>query len=126
MKVLIVEDEAASLKLATLVLCSEGHDVTDARTAELAIGSIAQSQPEVILLDLGLPGMDGLALARKLKEDPKTQHIPIIALTAYPERFPREEARRAGCVDYILKPIDTRKLPARVKAAAQQQNQNSK
>lgn len=125
MKILVIEDEMASLKLANLVLSADGHDVTDARSAEIAIARIAESQPEVILLDLGLPGMDGFGLARLLKQDPKTRHIPIVAVTAYPDRFPREEAFRAGCDAFIVKPIDTRKLSVQVKAVAAKQNKES-
>jgi len=118
MNILVIEDEPTSRKLATLVLSSSGHKVVDAQSAEAAIEAVCRSQPEMILLDLALPGMDGLALARQLKGEPKTRHIPIVVVTSYPERFPREEAFRAGCDAYIVKPIDTRALADQVEAIA--------
>ena len=118
MKVLLIEDEPASRKLATLVLSSGGHQVVDTTSAEEAIQAVSKSQPQIILLDLALPGMDGLALARRLKNDPLTRHIPVIAVTSYPERFSREEAFRAGCDAYIVKPIDTRTLSGQIEAVA--------
>ena len=116
MNILVIEDEPTSRKLASLVLASGGHQVVDAQSAEAAINAVHQSQPQIILLDLALPGMDGFALARQLKGDPKTRHIPIVAITSYPERFPRDEAFRAGCDGYIVKPIDTRALAGQVEA----------
>ena len=114
MKILVVEDEPASLKLAQVVLSSDGHEVTQAEAVDKAMEEISRSQPEVILLDLGLPRVDGLTLARKLKSDPDKKHIVIVAVTAYPERFPREEALAAGCDAYIVKPINTRSLTSQV------------
>jgi len=73
----------------------------------------------VILLDLGLPRVDGLTLARKLKSDPDKKHIVIVAVTAYPERFPSEEALAAGCDAYIVKPINTRNLTGQVASAVE-------
>ena len=124
MKILVIEDEPTSRKLATLVLASGGHQVVDAQSAEEAINAVHQSQPQIILLDLALPGMDGLALARHLKQDPKTRHIPIVAVTSYPDRFPRNEAFRAGCDAFIVKPIDTRKLPGQIEAVLEKHNQH--
>jgi CheY-like chemotaxis protein len=117
MKILIVEDEPTSLKLAHLVLSSEGHDVSQADAVIQAMEEIAQSEPEVILLDLHLPAPDGLALVRALKADPARAHIAVVAVTAYPETYPRETALAAGCDAYIVKPIDTRMLGAQMLAA---------
>jgi len=114
MKILVVEDEPASLKLAHLVLSWEGHEVSQAEAVDKAISQISKSEPEVILLDLELPNIDGLALARTIKNDPAKKHIVIIAVTAYPERFPRDEAVAAGCDAYIVKPINTRNLTTQV------------
>src|SRR5207302_224919 len=80
MNILVIEDEPASRKLATLVLASGGHQVVDAPSAEEAVKTVHHAQPEIILLDLALPGMDGLALARQLKNDSNTRHIPIVAV----------------------------------------------
>jgi CheY-like chemotaxis protein len=114
MKVLVVEDEPSSLKLAGLVLSSDGHEVAEADEVHRAIEEILRFEPEVILLDLALPGVDGLTLARALKADPKRRHIVIIAMTAFPETFSREAALAAGCDAYIVKPINTRQLTEQV------------
>jgi two-component system cell cycle response regulator DivK len=110
MKILVVEDEAASLKLAHLVLAEEGHEITEAEAAGKAVEEILRSEPDAILLDLGLPGINGLTLARNLKRDPKTQHIAIIMTTGFPERYSRKQAIAAGCDGYIVKPMNTRTL----------------
>ncbi|HEX4084750.1 MAG TPA: response regulator [Chthoniobacteraceae bacterium] len=122
MKILVVEDEPASLKLAHLVLSSDGHEVATAAAVEQALREIEESEPEVLLLDLELPNINGIALARSLKNDPKHRHIVIVAVTAYPERFPREDALAAGCDAYLVKPIDTRKLTAQVASAVEQRS----
>jgi CheY-like chemotaxis protein len=114
MKILIVEDEPTSLKLAHLVLSNDGYEVTQAEAAEKAIEEIKRSVPEVILLDLELPGVLGLTLARQLKANPQTRHITIIAITSFPERYSRADALAAGCDGYIIKPIDTRLLSRQV------------
>ena len=123
MKILVVEDEPICMKLAHVVLSSEGHEVTRAEAVLNAMDEIARSMPEVILLDLAMPYIDGLALARKLKADPNTKHIVIIAVTAFPERYSRTEALAAGSDAYILKPIDTRKLTEQVSEARGPQSQ---
>src|SRR5437879_10542864 len=122
MNILVIEDEPASLKLANLVLSSDGHQVIQSHSAEHAMQTVLDTSPEIILLDLALPGMDGYTLTRRLKADPKTRNIPIIAVTSYPDRFPREEALRAGCEAYIVKPIDTRKLSHQVTTIAAQKS----
>jgi CheY-like chemotaxis protein len=119
MKILVVEDELASLKLAHLVLSEDGHEVTQAEAAGKAVEEILRSEPEAILLDLELPGIDGLTLARNLKRNPKTQHIAIIVITACPERYPRKQAMEIGCDGYIVKPINTRKLSQQVENAVE-------
>ena len=119
MKILVVEDEPASMKLAHLVLSSDGHEVTQAEAVDKAYEEISRSQPEVILLDLELPKLNGLELARTLKRDPARKQIVIVAVTSYPERFPQDEAMAAGCDAYIVKPINTRKLTEQVTEAVE-------
>lgn len=114
MRILVVEDEPVSLKLAHVILSSDGHQVSGVEAVENAIQAIALDEPEVILLDLQLPRINGLELARKMKADPVTRHIMIITVTAYPERFSRQAALEAGCDAYLVKPIDTRRLTAQV------------
>jgi two-component system cell cycle response regulator DivK len=112
MKILVVEDQAIESKLAVQVLRAAGHDVSTADAAEQALAAIRESHPDVILMDMSLPGMDGLTLIRKLKADPETGEIQIVAVTSYPEKFPREAAMDAGCDAYLGKPLSTRTLPA--------------
>ena len=114
MNILLVEDDPTDMKLLSAVLKYSGHRVLEKASAEQAADEIKASKPEVILLDLKLPGMDGLALARRLKQDPATKHIPIVAITAAPETFSKSAALAAGCDAYIGKPVNTRKLNAQV------------
>lgn len=120
MNIMIVEDDPIDLKLMTAILGSGGHYVSSETSAEKLIAAIKAAQPEVILLDLKLPGVDGLTLARFLRHDPATRHIPIVAVTAAVGQFSREEALAAGCDAYIVKPVDTRKLDGQIVAAARE------
>jgi CheY-like chemotaxis protein len=117
MNILLVEDDPTDMKLLSAVLKSSGHRVLEKASAEQAVEEIKRRPPEVILLDLKLPGMDGLALARRLKQDAATRHIPIVAITAAAEQFTRDAALAAGCDAYIAKPVDTRKLSEQVTEA---------
>jgi two-component system, cell cycle response regulator DivK len=112
--ILIVDDNPANLKLARVLLASEGYEARTAADAEQALKLLATFSPTLILMDIQLPGMDGLALTRRLKSDPSTRHIVIVALTAYAMKGDEERARAAGCDDYIAKPIDVQGLPRRV------------
>lgn len=114
--ILVVDDNAANLKLIAFLLSSRGHSVRVAANAEEALAAIDRDVPEVILMDVQLPGMDGLSLTRKLRADPATAHVVIVAVTAYAMRGDEERALAAGCDDYVSKPIDTRSLPDRVAA----------
>jgi CheY-like chemotaxis protein len=120
MNILIVEDNATDMKLSSAVLIASGHRVYERDSAEAALDEIKSRQPEVILLDLKLPGIDGLTLARRLKADSATCHILIVAITASPETFAREEAMAAGCDAYMCKPMDTRKLNDEIARAVAQ------
>ncbi len=118
--ILIVDDNAANLKLARVLLSAEGYEVRVAVDAEEALMLLGSFRPRLILMDLQLPGMDGLTLTRRLKQDPATRGVVILALTAYAMKGDEEKALQAGCDGYITKPIDTRTLPlvvARVLAA---------
>ena len=109
---LIVDDNPANLKLARVVLSGAGYEVRTAADAEEALVALETFRPRLILMDIQLPGMDGLELTRRLKADPRSQGIVILALTAYAMKGDEEKAREAGCDGYIVKPIDTRTLPA--------------
>lgn len=109
--ILIVDDNVANLKLARILLSSAGFVVRTATSADEAIVTLQSFAPRLILMDVQMPGVDGLALARRLKADPATQTIKIIALTAYAMKGDDDRALAAGCDGYISKPIDTRTLP---------------
>jgi CheY-like chemotaxis protein len=116
MKILVVEDQPNELKLAVHVLSAAGFEVDEAPAAEEAIAAIKEDPPNIILLDLSLPVTDGLTLARRLKADPATRDILIVAVTSFPEKFPMAEALEAGCDAYLPKPVSTRTLPATLAA----------
>jgi CheY-like chemotaxis protein len=105
-KVLIVDDNRANLKLARVVLSLEGLDVRTALSAEEALTVLESFTPDLILMDLQLPGIDGLQLTRKLKADPNRHHITVLAVTAYAMKGDMERALAAGCDGYISKPFD--------------------
>lgn len=109
--ILVVDDNPTNLKLVTDVLEFEGYRILKARDAEEAQEIISATQPDLILMDIALPGMDGLTLTRQLKADPLTRDIIVVALTAFAMKGDDDKARAAGCDGYITKPIDTRKLP---------------
>ena len=106
--ILVVEDNEANQLLASSVLEREGYGVELAANAKEAVERMTTNQPDLILMDVQLPGEDGLGLTRRLKADPKTAMIPIVALTAHAMVGDREEALAAGCAGYIAKPINTR------------------
>ncbi len=110
MKILIIEDDPVSLKLASEVLQTGGHIIMLAASADQAIRSINAVKPDVILLDLRLPGIKGIGVARQCREDAATRDIPIIAVTAFSSDYGRGDALKAGCDEYIVKPINTRTL----------------
>jgi CheY-like chemotaxis protein len=109
--ILIVDDNPINLKLARVLLTSEGYQVRTAEDADEALATLEEFLPRMILMDIQLPGVDGLELSRRLKADPATQSIIIVALTAYAMKGDNERALAAGCNGYVAKPIDTRTLP---------------
>jgi CheY-like chemotaxis protein len=109
--VLIVDDNPINLKLIKVLLLSEGYSVRTATDAEEALSTLAEFHPRLILMDIQMPGMDGLELTRRLKADPATSHIAIVAITAYAMKGDEDKAKAAGCDGYVAKPIDTRALP---------------
>jgi len=109
--ILIVDDNPINLKLIRVLLAGEGYEVRTAAAAEEALDLLKDFRPRLILMDIQLPGMDGLELTRRIKADPATQKTSILALTAYAMKGDEEKALAAGCDGYITKPIDTRALP---------------
>jgi two-component system cell cycle response regulator DivK len=106
--VLVVEDNAANLALAVFLLNSAGHTVVTATTAEAGLTLARAGQPDLILMDIQLPGMDGLDATALLKAEESTRAIPIIALTALAMKGDEQRIRDAGCDGYIAKPISYR------------------
>src|SRR5436305_14837788 len=108
--ILIVDDHPTNLKLARVLFAAEGYDVHTAGSATEALGVLSGLRPHLILMDLLLPDTHGLELTRRLKSDPGTRDIPIVALTAFAMKGDDEKALAAGCDGYVSKPIDTRAL----------------
>jgi CheY-like chemotaxis protein len=114
--ILVVDDNPENLKLVMMILASTGYALTTASDAVEALRFVEQSAPDLILLDLQLPGMDGLELTRRLRSRIETQTIPIVAVTAYAMKGDELKALDAGCNGYMVKPIDKRTLRALVKS----------
>jgi len=114
--ILVVDDNAPNRKLVRVLLEGEGYQVRCARDAKEALATLESFRPQLILMDIQLPGMDGLALTRVLKGDPRYSGVSIIGLTSYAMKGDEERILAAGCDGYIAKPIDTRRLTRRVAA----------
>lgn len=112
--ILVVEDNWANMKLASLLLTTAGHAVLQAVDAETALSIARQELPDLILMDIQLPGMDGLAATALLKKELATASIPVIAVTALAMPVDRQKAKDAGCDAYISKPLRYRELYATV------------
>jgi CheY-like chemotaxis protein len=110
-RVLAVDDNALNLKLLKVLLTQHGYDVVTAVDATSMLDAMATARPELILLDLQLPGTDGFEIARRLKADPATSSIPIVAVTAFAMVGDEDRALNAGCDAYVRKPIDIKTLP---------------
>src|SRR5579859_1653751 len=113
-RILIIEDNPANMKLTSLLLCNAGHTVLCAVDAETGLTRARDEQPDLILMDIQLPGMDGLAATALLKQDPATASIPVVALTAMAMKEDREKSQVAGCDAYIAKPLRYKELYAAI------------
>jgi len=105
-RILLIEDNAVNRRLAQFLLKSQGYEVWEATNAAEAFDRLKEAQPDLILMDIQLPGMDGLTATRQLKTDPSTREIPILAVTSYAMKGDETKAYEAGCIGYITKPID--------------------
>jgi CheY-like chemotaxis protein len=112
--ILIVDDNPMNLKVARVLLQVEGYEVRTAAAAAEALTVLQTFRPRLILMDLQMPGMDGYALTRRLKADPATSDIVILAVTAYAMKGDEQKAYESGCQMYITKPINTRSLPGMI------------
>jgi len=114
--ILLVEDNATNMKLSLFLLESADHTVLTATNAEAGLALAREQHPALILMDIQLPGMDGLQATAQLKADEATRHIPVLALTALAMKGDEERIRAAGCDGYIAKPLDYKEFLATVKA----------
>jgi two-component system cell cycle response regulator DivK len=114
--VLVIEDNPANMSLAVFLLESVGHTVLAAADAEAGLTLAREQQPQLILMDIQLPGMDGLAATVQLKADPATRAIPVVALTALAMKGDEERIRAAGCDGYIAKPMRYQEFLATIAA----------
>ena len=112
--ILVIEDNELNMMLFRDLLKLEGYLVLEAYDAEKGVQIAREKRPAIILMDIQLPGMDGLKATRLIKEDPALKKIPVVALTAYAMEKDRQEALAAGCIGFIAKPIDTRSFTAAV------------
>jgi two-component system, cell cycle response regulator DivK len=113
--VLIVDDNIDNLAVTQILLEGEGFEVRMAEDASQALKTLTTFRPDLILMDIQLPGMDGLELTRLLRQNQALGNVPIVALSAYAMQIDEENARAAGCQGYITKPIDTRTFVAVVR-----------
>ena len=113
--ILIIEDNPLNVELASDLLEASGFRVHATRTAEEGIRLARELSPELVLMDIGLPGMDGLCATRTLKADPATSHLAVVGLTAHAMKGDERTALDAGCDGYLTKPINTRTFIAAIK-----------
>ena len=106
--VLVVEDNEMNMQLVEYLLEEGGFDILKASSGEEALQLTQDQTPDLVLMDIHLPGMDGLSVVRQMKEDSRTKTIPILALTAHAMRGDRDRFLQAGCDGYISKPIDVK------------------
>jgi two-component system, cell cycle response regulator len=118
-RILVVDDSPLNLALASYVLGSVGYVVEEAVDADDVSKLLKQTTPDLILMDIGLPGMDGLTLTRQLKADKRLKNVPIVALTASAIQGDQQKALLAGCAGYITKPIDVKQFSQQVAAFLQ-------
>ena len=113
-RILLVEDNEMNRDMLSRRLVKRGHDVSIAVDGQQGVDMAAAEKPELILLDMSLPVLDGWEAARRLKDDPETSGIPIIALTAHAMAGDREKSLEAGCDEYDTKPIDIKRLSGKI------------
>ena len=124
LRVLLVEDMPVNMELERLVFERGDFDVTTVGTGREALAALETEEFDVVALDIKLPDMDGLAIARQLKANPKTRHVPVVAITALAMKGDRERAMASGCDAYITKPIDTRTLAETISRGVQEHRED--
>ena len=114
-RVLLVEDNPHNRKIFSGMLTHSGFEVVEAEDGHQALAEMARQLPDIVLMDLSIPGVDGWEVTRRLKADPRTKLVPIIALTAHAMRGDEERARAAGCDHYLAKPVSPKKVVEEVR-----------
>lgn len=114
--VVVIEDNQRSARMATKLLSVAGHDVSAAEDGETGLSLVFDKHPDLVLIDLGLPDIDGQTVVSLLRQQPDMAHIPIIAFTAWPEETAYNMAQAYGCDGVITKPIDTRSFASQIQA----------
>ena len=112
--ILYIEDDAANRLLVQRILAAEGHRVVEASHADEAMEALQKHQPDLILMDINMPEVDGFTLTKHIKSNPLWRHIPVVALTANVMKGDRERVLQAGCDGYIQKPVDVDALPRQI------------
>lgn len=116
LRILVIEDSPVNMALTVAILESAGHSILQADHAAEGLEIARREQPDLVLMDIQLPDIDGLAATRKLKSDARTAHVPVIALTAFAMKGDEDETRAAGCDGYVTKPIRYKDFLAEVNA----------
>ena len=114
-RIMVVEDQPDNRKIIRDVFAPTGYEIIEAENGEEALAAIAKARPDLILMDIQLPIMDGYTATRRIKADPALRSIPVIAVTSYALSGEEKKAREAGCDDYIPKPYSPRELLAKVR-----------
>jgi two-component system cell cycle response regulator DivK len=115
-RILVVEDNPLNRKLVRDVLSFAGYDVIEAQSGEEGLRVAQQTPPDLVLMDLQLPGIDGTETLRRLRQDALGAHVPVVAVTAFAMAEDKERASRAGFDGYLEKPISVRSLPGQIEA----------
>jgi adenylate cyclase len=112
-RILVVDDLPQNVKLLEAVLAPRGYDVLSAASGEEALSMLAEQQPDLVLLDVVMPGLDGYAVCRRLRDDPATRFLPVVMITAHGDQE-KVKAIEAGADDFLLKPFDRAELVVRL------------
>jgi two-component system, cell cycle response regulator DivK len=114
-RILVVEDQEDNRRIIRDMLSTTDYELTEAKDGEQALAAVAKQRPDLILMDIQLPGIDGYEATRRIKADPSLNSIPIIAVTSYALSGEEQKARAAGCDDYVAKPYSPRQLLAKIR-----------
>ena len=114
-RILVVEDQEDNRQIVRDLLTANDYEMTEAENGEEALAAVAKDRPDLILMDIELPVLDGYEATRRIKADPSLSSIPIIAVTSYASSGDEEKARAAGCNDFVPKPFSPRQLLAKIR-----------